>query len=278
MIKFATAITSLNLACTSELAAAFNDSKLKNLEINTTRVNEPDNNDGSGLNRAKWMKLVKSGVVNCPSLHLPFGEGWDLSVADEAMRLATVKRFSDHIEKNLDFGAWHLTLHAGCEPIKTEEHAMRLEQARRSVAELLPVLRKHNLKMSIEYLPRTCIGNSVADLRYLTNGVDPQYVDILLDVNHVMDQAEKLPQIISQLADRLGACHFSDYDNVDECHWIPGRGVIDWPQLMAALKQTGRDLLIIFETRIPASEGDGVTALQLLNQCMNDLDKMYANA
>ena len=107
---------------------------------------------------------------------------------------------------------------------------MRLEQARKSVAELVPVLRKHQLKMSIEYLPRTCIGNSVADLRYLTDGLDPEYVDILLDVNHVMDQAKNLPQIVSQLSDRLGACHFSDYDNVDECHWIPGRGVIDWRQ------------------------------------------------
>jgi len=38
------------------------------------------------------------------------------------------------------------------------------------------------------------------------------------------------------LKEKLFTLHISDYDGVDERHWLPGQGVIDWRAFVAALK------------------------------------------
>ena len=39
------------------------------------------------------------------------------------------------------------------------------------------------------------------------------------------------------------------YDGIDEMHWFPGQGLIDWPEVMRRLKQIKQDIYLIFETK-----------------------------
>ena len=33
--------------------------------------------------------------------------------------------------------------------------------------------------------------------------------------------------------------HVSDFDGVDERHWMPGKGIVDWNDVIAALVEVG---------------------------------------
>ena len=44
----------------------------------------------------------------------------------------------------------------------------------------------------------------------------------------------------------------SDYDNVDECHWNVGEGMLDWVAISRELKAKKQDLTVIIEVKHPA--------------------------
>ena len=50
------------------------------------------------------------------------------------------------------------------------------------------------------------------------------------------------------LPPRIRSFHLSDYDGIDEAHWIPGTGIIDWPSVMAAVRAIRHDVILILET------------------------------
>jgi hypothetical protein len=42
--------------------------------------------------------------------------------------------------------------------------------------------------------------------------------------------------------------HICDYDGIDEMHWFAGQGIIQWNEVMAAIKEIPHDVLLISET------------------------------
>ena len=54
-----------------------------------------------------------------------------------------------------------------------------------------------------------------------------------------MNRFTSLPEVVRILGPRLFALHCSDYDGVDEKHWPPLRGVIDWTAFLSALRTAG---------------------------------------
>jgi sugar phosphate isomerase/epimerase len=226
---------------------------------------QPGGEDPDRLN--DYLRLVGAGVVRVGSIHLPFGGVWDFSVADEAARQTAVARQLDVIDQCAPLGATQLTLHASAEPVDPAERRTRLGQALRSIEELLPAARRHGLRLAIEWLPRSCVGNQEEELFALTAPFSAEEVGILLDVNHVMARHAELPSIIGTLAPRLVALHLSDYNGIDECHWVPGdsEGVIDWHSVMSAIRALVRDVRLIVETRRTLVQGDPVGMLKRLD-------------
>ena len=63
-----------------------------------------------------------------------------------------------------------------------------------------------------------------------------------------MNRWREVPEMISVLAPRIRAFHINDYDGVDEMHWFPGQGILDWPAIMRQIRAIGHDVLLTFET------------------------------
>ena len=239
---------------------------------------QPGGEDPDRLN--DYLRLVGAGVVRVGSIHLPFGGVWDFSVADEAARQTAVARQLDVIDQCAPLGATQLTLHASAEPIDPAERRTRLDQALRSLAQLLPEARRHGLRLAVEWLPRSCIGHNEDEILALVTPFPAKDVGILLDVNHVMTRHAELPAIIGTLAPRLVAFHLSDYDGVDECHWIPGedQGVIVWPEVMRAIRAIDHNVRLIVETRRTLVKDDPVGMLKRLDASLDFLRGLEAQA
>ena len=111
-----------------------------------------------------------------------------------------------------------------------------MEEAKRSIWTIAEMAGHAGCRIALELLPRTCLGHSVEELLSLLEDVDPNTAGVCLDTNHLMDGFTLLPEVVRTLGPRLIALHCSDYDGVDEKHWPPRQGVINWVAFLRALR------------------------------------------
>lgn len=182
--------------------------------------------------------LAKAGVEP-RTVHANFGSSLDISSPDPAIRSAGMQAIGVALDLAVRIGARMIIVHPSSEPITIDERAARMEQSRRSIEAVAEMSRQAGCRVAIELLPRTCLGRSAAELLSLLERVDSGIAGACLDTNHLMDGFASLPEVVRSLGPRLFALHCSDYDGVDEKHWPPLRGVIDWGVFRSALKAAG---------------------------------------
>ena len=247
MRKYTVASCSLGTYFNQSMEDAIRANRMKRLELSGSLVTSTDETAQDTVKRIQGM--VKDGVLVIGSVHIPFGSPYDPSAVNEEDRLRNCEAIKNVVRKCVEagLGAPAYTLHGGMEPTLDHERAHRIAQSRKSIGELAPFFAELGADLNIEILPRSCVGNCVEELRAIVDGQAPN-VGICFDVNHVMNRAKELPDMIRTLASRIKSFHLSDYDNVDEQHWtIPHSGMIEWHSVMAAIKEIDHDLNMIFE-------------------------------
>lgn len=196
------------------------------------------NNDNCDkVNWAEVRTLADRYGVTLWSVHLPFSPFslLDPSSTDEDKRIYTVNRFRQLMTAAAKAGAERFVVHASAEPIPDDERPARMAQAKKSMAELAGIAAGLGAVVCVEDLPRTCLGHDSAELLELLSA-DPRLV-CCLDTNHLL--TEELPHFIAAVGGRIATLHVSDYDNVNERHWLPGEGVINWSAVLDALEAVG---------------------------------------
>lgn len=192
-------------------------------------------------------KLQAEGKVIVGSVHIPFGGGWEFADVNEDKRVACVNRTINFLRACIPLNCKEYTMHGCLEPVKPEEREDAIKSIRQTLTDLLPIAREMNIHINVEILPRSCLANTAEELKRIVDGL-PTEIGVCFDVNHLCNHPEKLYDSILLLADRIHTFHISDYDGVDECHWYPCLGVIDWVAVMNAVKQLPNDVLLMFET------------------------------
>ncbi len=177
------------------------------------------------------------------SLHLPFGGELDLSSTDGMARGRALDALADIIARGADIGIDKFIIHPSYEPIGDGERPQRLDIACGSLSQLAEAGAKHGATLCVEDLPRSCLGNSASDMERLL-GADGR-LRACLDTNHIVH--EKPDGLIRRLGARLVTLHVSDFDFVNERHWLPGEGDIDWNGVLAALKDAGYSGVWMYE-------------------------------
>lgn len=182
--------------------------------------------------------------LEAASVHIPFGNApWvPARETERAQALEAIRCVLDAWD-----GVGRYTLHGGTEADDPSTHQEQLRALRGFLAEILPDVERHNTSLNIEYLPRTCLGNTPEELEAIVAGLPPERIGINLDVNHASPRTAEMPSMIRRLGPRINSFHISDTDGVDECHWFPGAGIIDWPACMAEIRKLERDVLLILE-------------------------------
>ena len=196
-----------------------------------------------------FRQLVFSGSVVRTSWHMPFCCGYDLSTVPENYWNQERLNFASQLGLARLLNAGIAVFHSSLEPILNYERTRKIGNVIANCEALAPVLKANRVRGALELLPRSCIGNTVEELQYIIERLDPEVYGVCLDLNHCMDRYRELPDAIRALGGRLLELHVSDYDGVDEKHWVPGEGVNDWPAIMAALKEIDYDGQFVYETR-----------------------------
>jgi sugar phosphate isomerase/epimerase len=184
--------------------------------------------------------------------HIPFGRTWDISTADPQQRQQVLAKVREAMEVCAMLKLQKAVIHASAEPIKEQERAARLAVAKESLRQLTPQFAQHRIQLALEDLPRTCLGNASEEILWLIQGIDG--LGVCFDTNHLLK--EKPEEFARKVGPHIVTLHVSDYDGVDERHWMAGDGIINWNAVTAALRQANYSGPFLFET---GKHKDGTT-------------------
>ena len=183
------------------------------------------------------VESARAEGVEVWSFHLPFAPFAEVNIAslDENIRTRTVRELSDIIRRVAKTGVSLFVIHPSAEPNEEKDRAQHMAQAKRSLAELAAVAKESGARIAVEDLPRTCLGNCSEEIRELISA-DPTLL-VCFDTNHLL--FEDPVCFVRALGDRIVTVHVSDYDFVNERHWLPGEGKADFYAMLAALDEVG---------------------------------------
>ena len=192
--------------------------------------------------------MQERGDVEVGSIHIPFGAMTAVGAADEYLRTSSVQFIREFLKVTSPLKCRNYTLHPSTEPIAEEDRAAHMAGLRKSLKELEDSARAQNAVFNLENLPRTCLGRDLAEMEEMLEDMPEDVFGYCVDVNHFCGFAKACPQIIAKLGPRINSMHLNDYDGVDECHWYPGLGVLDWPAIIREIRKLPQKVVLIQET------------------------------
>ncbi|WP_062109233.1 sugar phosphate isomerase/epimerase family protein [Bacillus niameyensis] len=195
------------------------------------------------------------------SVHLPFGSEWDISTIDIHKRNEILESHYEWLTWVSEWGIKRVIIHPSYEPIPENERLERIKACQYSLNLLAEKAKLLDIHICVEDLPRTCLGNTTQEMMELLKAHNN--LKVCCDTNHLL--SESPVDFIKQLGKSIATVHISDYDGIDEKHWLPGKGIIKWNEVINALAQSEYEGPFMFEVR--EDENDP----KQLSECWNGL-------
>lgn len=193
------------------------------------------------------VSIARENGITSDVLHAPSGWMWGPETEDETERQKMINRFVRLSGFVKTAGIPYIVVHVnGCGFPAGGDKESGIKRVRRSLAELRD---KCEVKLLVENMPREELGNSSAEMLRILDGLD---MDSVCDVNHVFK--EPIYSYMTALGERIKALHISDNDGINEAHRMPGKGVINWQEVIKALKDINYTGTLNFETHVKTVE------------------------
>lgn len=189
------------------------------------------------INYKELEALSRKYGVELWSYHLPFHpfSEIDPSSLDGEIRKHTIEYFTELIQKGSDIGIDKFVVHPSGERIYDEERADRMKYSMESMDKLAEIAYQNGACIAVEDLPRTCLGNTAEEILQLISVNDK--LRVCFDTNHLLK--EDPIHFMDKVGDKIITVHISDFDFVNERHWLPGEGKIDWKAFMEKFNTIG---------------------------------------
>lgn len=171
------------------------------------------------------------------SAHVPFYpfEINNIASLDKAVCKKTIETVGEFVKRAADVGVKAAVLHPSGEPIDDCDRPTAMKHAKECLYELAKICKSAGIVMAVEDLPRTCLGRDSKEMLDLISVDDS--LRVCFDTNHLLK--EEIKDFMKAVGDKIYTLHVSDYDRIDERHWLPGEGVIDWVEFMDLLDEIG---------------------------------------
>lgn len=234
--------TPSNEELTEELFKSCTEAGISHIEISVS------NELSKKLDYEKIKEWADKYGITLWSFHLPFWPFSEIDVSKPEIADCTVEYLKTYIDKASKIGIDKFIIHASGEPIDECERAVRMETAKKSLATLAEYAKERGALIAVENLPRTCLGRNSSDIKELLLA-HPSLVSCF-DTNHLL--AQDFGEYIDEIGDKIITLHVSDYDFVDERHWLPYEGKIDWQKMLKKLADIGYTGVWLYELDLTA--------------------------
>lgn len=189
------------------------------------------------------LRTLRREGVRAKSIHAPYGPRLDLGNEDPEVRAAGLEGFRRLLEPFAMLGGEVMVIHPNHSwADQTAEGASASRRrSRESLARAGDFARPYGLTVAVENMiaagaPRP--GATAADLVEMIADC-PDNVGICLDTGHAFLNGRDPAAEVVDAGSHLVALHVHDNDGESDRHWPPGRGRIDWPRFLQALRTAG---------------------------------------
>jgi sugar phosphate isomerase/epimerase len=227
---------------TEELAKNLTDAGIVSVEVSPGGVTPVFGTDDDLALVDSRLEILKSRGARVLSFHLPFGWDWDASTTTYEHHRYLLDRQLRIADIFLRMEPERFVLHPCYWPIPESETGIRVRHIRENAETIARVTGKD---VAIENLKIGRIGGSSEELLKL--GERLEHVGYCVDMNHFM--RERAEDAIRKLGKHILTLHVSDYDFIDERHWLPGEGLNDWNAILKALEDVGYQGPFLYEVR-----------------------------
>lgn len=212
---------------------------VQELEISLGTIERYD-----AINWKELEKRANESGVHLWSFHLPFTalDKSNVSSMDREIRENSIRYISEMMKKAMSIGIKIFVVHPSRECIYACERAERIKVAQESMGRLADVAGMYGV-VAVENLPRTCLGRNSTEIKQLLEA--DGRLKVCFDTNHLL--AQPIKEFILDVGDRIITTHFSDYDFLNERHWLPGEGKINWVEVIETLEQVRYAGPILYE-------------------------------
>ena len=186
---------------------------------------------------------AKAHGVSITSIHLPFAPFNEIDPAYEKCREMFMEVQKTLLEAAAKAGIPIAVVHPSGEPYSEEERPDRLNCACEAIDELCAFANELGIQLALENLPRTCLCREHRDMEYFLERIPN--LKVCFDMNHNL--SEDNLDYIRAVADRIITLHVSDYDRIDERHWLPGKGVNPWEEIICLLEESDYQGRFLYE-------------------------------
>ena len=181
------------------------------------------------------------------SYHLPFKPFDIIDLSKRELCKNSVKIMGELIKRAGDYGIDKYIVHSSGiikrDELSQDEFHDRMECSKESLAALAEIAHRAGGNVCVENLPPKCIPTKVDEVRELLSADDR--LRVCVDTNHMLPGNPV--DFIKGLADKLVTVHISDYDLINERHWMPGQGVVNWQEVYNGLKEVNYSGLWLYE-------------------------------
>lgn len=184
-----------------------------------------------GLKARVGHGIFSDGRPNCGTL-------------DESKRRESVLHVATCFEPLVAMGAEFVVLHPtgySLNEFTDRKRPQVVRQVAKSMKELAAMAQDTGIKLAWENLPHHHTARPLHDMQELRALIDPMpdHVGLCLDTTHALIAGHDPLAQLDIASDRLFCLHLHDSNGQDDCHWVPGRGLIDWNPFINRLGELG---------------------------------------
>jgi len=192
-----------------------------------------------------YSESAEKAGVKISSVHLPFAPFAEIDPAalDGETRNKLIDVQSLLIKAAADAGIGIAVIHPSGEPYEESERSERLRIACDTISKLTDTAIEAGMTLALENLPRTCLCRSSDEMKYFLENIPD--LRVCFDTNHNL--REDNADFIRVVGNKIVTLHVSDYDFVDEKHWLPGKGKNDWAGILSALEDVDYSGRFLYE-------------------------------
>ena len=179
------------------------------------------------------------------SIHSHMHQSFDISSLDNESNKRAIKEFTRLIDKISEIGMDKIVIHPTHtpEPFDQSERPEKIKHAKECLNYLAEYGHPKGVQIALEDLPRTCLGNTIEEHLDLLSANDK--LRVCFDFNHSL--IDDTAEFIKAVGDKIITTHVSDRDDINERHWLPGEGILDWKKIIDAFNSTGYNGAWIYE-------------------------------
>ncbi len=180
------------------------------------------------------------------SVHIPFSHIFDISSPNVENRNLIIAETMKLFAWNSIIKAKIFVIHSSAEPIDIKDRPEHIKNSIETFRMLSQKANENHIILAMENLPRTCLANTSDELNYIMKQVGSN-AHWCFDTNHLLQ--ERVEDFANNSTLCMSTTHISDYDYIDERHWVPYQGHVDWHKVMSVLVRKGYTGPLMFETK-----------------------------